>query len=237
MKPYFLLFLFWSFSVFAQTDIFNVEIIKTNDSSYELDFYKLEHYSKFFYEDDNYTVTTECHGEFGGEVYFKNKNDNTVTVASATCSVVINKLNSKYYLTASLPHLSGFYNIYEIDDPTELLTKTNDSVFHNVGDSRSGMKLLSAYADKTIVLSFVYKLKLYHIVYDTFANESYIAVTEKAYLKKIQKLNNWPIVITNNVKITKNGHNAALFYIKEGNWLRSCYIDVFENQIKIYLCK
>jgi len=237
MKYYLLLLLCYTTLLSAQVDIFKVETFQTNDSPNELGFHKLEHYSPYFYEDENYTVTTECHGEFGGEVYFKNKKNNTVTVASATCPVIINKLNSKYYLTASLPHLSGFYNIYEIDDPTELVTKANDSVFHNTGDSRSGMKLLSADADKTIVLSFVYKLKLYHIVFDTFANESYIAVTEKAYLKKIQKLNNWPIVITNDVKITKNGHNAALFYIKEGTWLRSCYIDIFENQIKIYLCK
>lgn len=180
MKPYILLFLFWSFSISAQTDIFNVEVINTNNSAKELDFYKLEHYSKFFYEDENYTVATECHGEFGGEVYFKDKKDNTITVASATCPVVINKLNSKYYLTASLPHLSGFYNVYEIDDPKELVVKTNDSVFHNMGDSRSGMKLLTADADKTILLSFVYQLKLYHIVFDTFANENYIAVNEKA---------------------------------------------------------
>lgn len=44
-------------------------------------------------------------------------------------------------------------------------------------------------------------------------------------------------MISNDVKVTNDGHSTALFYKKEGNWLRTCYVDVFENQIKIYLCK
>ena len=238
MNPYFLLFLYFPFSAFAQTDTFTIETIETDDPWNKVKFYDLEHYTPYFFEDENYIVTTKCNGEFGGEVYFEDKMDKTVTIAYSTCPVIINKHESKYYLTTSLWHLGGFYSINEISDPKELSIKSNDSIYQGRGDLMSGMKVLTGGTGKTILLSFKYNDNIYHIVCDHDASENYIAIRERATLKKIQLLNKLPMMtLSNNVCVTKDSHYAAKFYIQEGNWLRTCYFDIYENNIKIFLCK
>ncbi len=238
MKYFFLLLLFGSSLLAAQTEIFAVEIIETDDSAREMGFYKLEHYTPHFYEDENYVVTSECHGEFGGEVSFKNKHNNKVTVASAVCPLIINKLNSKYYLTTSLAHMGTSYHFYEIEDPNELEIK-NDTLHYNDTNTVSGMKLLSSGHGKTILLSFSYKEKIYQIVCDTFTNENYIAVRDQAQLKKVQLLSKLPLIALSNddAIFTNEGHYACKLYLLKNQTMRSGYIDIYENKIKIYLCK
>ncbi len=238
MKYLLLLLLANALNMFSQADIFNVETIKTGLLGKESGFYKLEHYTPYFYEDENYIVTSECHGEFGGEIYFKNKKDGTATVGYATCPVIINKIDNKYYLTTSLAHLGGFYGFYEIDDPRELTIKANDSVYQGRGELMAGIKTLTGGMNKTILLSFKYNSGIYHIVCDRETNENYIAIRENATLKKIQTLNTLSIMASSNaVRLTKDGHYSADFMVRktDSNYLKSGYIDIFENKIKIYL--
>jgi len=223
---------------FPQANIFSVETIETGLPFNENGYYKLEHYTPFFYEDDDYIVTSECHGEFGGKVRFKNKKDNTVTVAYAACPVIINKIGSKYLLTTSLAHMMGFYSFFEIDDPRELTVEIQDSTYHSESELSSGMKLLTSGMGKTILLSFPYKSQIYHVVSDHENKECYIALRENATLKKIQQLSKLQMqAFSIDACVTKDGHYATLFSIRENNRLRGGYIDVFENAIKIYLCK
>src|SRR5690606_24452109 len=125
------LLLFFPLVIFSQAKIFNVETIETNASYKENGYYKLEHYTPYFFEDENYIVTSECRGEFGGEIYFKNKKTNVTTIGLATCPVIINKLENAYYLTTSLLHGTGFFKFSEISDPDQLTVKVNDSVYYS----------------------------------------------------------------------------------------------------------
>lgn len=76
--------------------------------------------SSFIFEDEDYRLRKTCSGEWGGSIWFKNKKTNIEYSCSATCPVVVNKLNGKYIVTATLAHLSGSSEILEIDDPTLL---------------------------------------------------------------------------------------------------------------------
>lgn len=124
----FILLLLWPVALFSQTELFRVETIETNLSWKENPISKLEHYSPYFYEDENYIVTSKCRGEFGGRIFFKDKKTDVVSIAYATCPVILHKINNKYHLTTSLDHATGFYEIYEIDDPDELTVQVNDTL-------------------------------------------------------------------------------------------------------------
>lgn len=238
MKTLLLILLFCPIALRAQVHTFSVETIETNASYKENGYYKLEHYTPYFFEDENYIVTSECRGEFGGEIYFKNKKSNVTTAGLATCPVIINKLGSTYYLTTSLLHGSGFFKFAEIVDPEHLTVKVNDSTYYSDYQLNSGMKTLTGGMGKTILLSFVFKSQIYHIVSDHDVEECYIAIQEKAALKKIQFLSKLMMkAYSIDALVTKDGHYATKFSIREGNRLRDGYIDVFADTIKIYLCK
>ena len=97
------------------------------------------------------------------------------------------------------------------------------------------MKVLSAGFGKTILLSFEYKSIIYHIVSDY--RETYLAVRENAELKKVQTLLNSNVLITDDTTVTKDGHYVASFRQYNKDKMRIGYIDVFENNIKIYWYK
>lgn len=80
------------------------------------------------YEDDNYVVASTCSGEWGGSLYFQNKRTKNIYECIATCTLNIIKLENKYVVNASLPHLSGFTNIFEVNDPTKLKHYNVDSL-------------------------------------------------------------------------------------------------------------
>jgi hypothetical protein len=76
--------------------------------------------NKPFFEDDRYSVSTSCSGEFGGTIRFKNKASGAQFACAATCPVIVNECGGKYVVTASLSHLSGFSSVLEIADPADL---------------------------------------------------------------------------------------------------------------------
>lgn len=111
-------------------------------------------------------------------------------------------------------------------------------LYYDLVDIRSGMKKLAGGVDKTILMSFPYKSQLYYIVSDREMKECYVAIREKALLKKVQTITKLQFLsMYINALLTEDGHYAAQFSIREENRLRSGYIDIFENVIKIYLCE
>lgn len=196
-------------------------------------FYSLKANSENFYEDENYTVSDSCRGEFGGNIYFKDKVSKTQYSLYATCPLIINKLNNKYYLTTSLAHMSGFCGLYEIDDPKEL-TKVDILDFKNYRNMKSvlGAKPLINEIGSTILISFTHKDKLYHIVSDR--EQTYVAERENTELKTIQQLAEFRMYSYGSETCkTKENHYAALF---QSN-MNQGYIEIYENKIKIILYK
>lgn len=129
-----------------------------------------------FYEDDNFLVSTCCNGEFGGAVFFMEKQNNRVFSLPATCATIINKLGDFYFLTISLAHGQGSTEVLKIEDPTQLYELTEDSLKNNCHwwyDKDYGneeflegtQKMLDTLGLLTLT-SFIFQNKLYHICTD-----------------------------------------------------------------------
>jgi hypothetical protein len=110
--------------------LLNTELIgQTNDQNYffnslsEWEAYPepvpLMRWPKLF-EDSNYIIFSECHGEFGGAVYFFNKKDQNIHFTPATCANTVFKKQGKYVVLAHLGHMSGHSKLNTIEDPEKL---------------------------------------------------------------------------------------------------------------------
>ncbi|MGN6494319.1 MAG: hypothetical protein ACTHLE_20170 [Agriterribacter sp.] len=78
------------------------------------------------FEDDKYIVFGDCHGEWGGTVYFFNKSSQKIYFTEATCANTITKKDGKYFVLSQLGHMSGSTDLKEIENPDKLtLTDRN----------------------------------------------------------------------------------------------------------------
>jgi hypothetical protein len=114
--------------------------------------------------DSMYNVYSVCNGEFGGTIYFQNKETKKAYEAASTCPIVVNRIDSQYYVTNST-------SILKIQDPQKLensnlnfkahlgsrFTKGIETLFDTLDfDTNFGIatsfvsdkKLLSLYSDK-----------------------------------------------------------------------------------------
>ena len=119
------------------------------------------------YEDENYQITSSCHGEFGSEILFRNKHTGNTNTVNSGCPIVVNNLGTSYILnTNGVP-----YNyIEEINDPTSTITR-NDFTYNNLDDHFY------------IPTSFVTNGVLYHVnnsLHDDFSltNKERVTVTK-----------------------------------------------------------
>jgi hypothetical protein len=70
-----------------------------------------------FFEDDAYTVTRTCSGEWGGTIRFTDKKTKIEYSCESICPVSVSKNDGAYIVTSSLAHLSGSTEIITIEDP------------------------------------------------------------------------------------------------------------------------
>ena len=119
------------------------------------------------YEDENFRITSNCSGEFGGTIFFNDKNTNLRYEGQAVCASIINKINNVYYLTNFMPHMTGNSHVVEIPDPRKMFQSDASKNERNYSDgesiSRQGMNTLF-YLDNPIpIASFVHKNRLLHM--------------------------------------------------------------------------
>lgn len=130
MKPfYILLCLFGFIPVMAQEKAtFTVKEIEITGERWEEKRKEITNAEQPLFEDDNYTVTGECDGEFGGAVIFKSKTTGALYFARLEiCPLIVFKQESKYVIISSLNHFEGTLAIYEISTPYLLpLAKEQD---------------------------------------------------------------------------------------------------------------
>lgn len=133
------------------------------------------------YQDNNYNISSECRGEYGGTIYFENKHTSTKYEGSATCPVVVNKIGNTFYVTNYLGHLSGSSSVLKIEEPERLAKVDSDSKIYGGSKHYQGIETLLKARDIKISTSFVIDNKLVHLYTDD----------EGTYLCKIdnQKLN------------------------------------------------
>lgn len=89
------------------------------------------------YEDDQYLSFMNCHGEFGGTVFFFDKRDQRTHFMPATCANSVLRTEKGYQVLANLGHLSGFVNLTTIPDPRRLPVARSPSE-HRPGSGSAG---------------------------------------------------------------------------------------------------
>jgi hypothetical protein len=133
--------------------------------------FPLEKQAKLF-EDNEFIVFGDCHGEWGGTVYFFDKASGETYFTESTCANSVLKQDGSYFVLAHLGHMMGSSEIKSISDPRKL-TKAKKA---EINKPKEGQAL--GYADKSegyqkvldifgvqLFSSFKYKERQLYIVY------------------------------------------------------------------------
>jgi hypothetical protein len=124
------------------------------------------------FEDDEFIVFGDCHGEWGGTVYFFDKVSCEVYFTESTCANSVYKKEGKYIVLAHLGHMIGSSDIIEIENPRNLtkakkneINKTRDGeALGYANKSKAYNKLLEFYGIQ-LFSTFKYQERQLYIVY------------------------------------------------------------------------
>lgn len=190
-----------------------------------------------FYEDENYTVTRTCSGEWGGSIYFTDKRSGRIYETEATCPVSVNRIEGQYWVSASLAHMSGSTEIFTVDDPTQLLLynrnklKKKKRIYVGEGESHSKKGTTSLIDSVGIftVASFPLDGRLLHIVTDF--EKTYLCSLANKSFELIQLISDqplWSYRLDN--KILPDGSVLIVF----GHWKTTGFIHIRNKKINIW---
>jgi len=103
---------YWKNHIWINTEFYNGTYLLYEDKGW---FEQMPEILKVpLFDDEKTEVTSECHGEFGSTIYFKNKHTGTIYSDHAGCPVIVNKAGDKYFVNVSrMP----YNDIVEIQDP------------------------------------------------------------------------------------------------------------------------
>jgi len=135
------------------------------------------------YSDEKFIVYGECSGEFGGTIYFFDRQSKETYFTESTCANTVFRKNGQYQILAHLGHMMGSSEIKIIEDPKKL-TKAKKSQLRN--RKRIGENL--GYQDKTN--AFKKSIDLFGIqFFSTFQNKGrrlfLVHLNEKTFLAEI----------------------------------------------------
>jgi len=80
------------------------------------------------FEDEKFIVFGDCHGEWGGTIYFFNKASNETYFTESTCANSVIKKDGKYLVLAHLGHMMGSSEIKSISNPRQLSKAKNSEI-------------------------------------------------------------------------------------------------------------
>ena len=72
------------------------------------------------YEDTNYIVYSECQGEFGGRIFFYDKQTTKTYSTKSVCAVWVRHTSQGYEVVSNLGHMMGSAGMQLISDPRSL---------------------------------------------------------------------------------------------------------------------
>lgn len=72
------------------------------------------------YKDNQYLVYKDCHGEWGGTVYFYHKMDRNIYYTRTTCANTVIRKQNGYQILSCLGHMDGSTDLKLITDPKRL---------------------------------------------------------------------------------------------------------------------
>jgi hypothetical protein len=240
----FILSLFISTSFFSATAQSNkpfklIEIFITDSS-------QLPNRSNFvkndslFFQDEKYIVKATCHGEWGGSVWFKNKKTRKEYSCSATCPVIINKINSKYYVTTNSFHMAVITGVIEIDNPELMPISSSTKPIIKNGyrqgpyieseNFEKGFKILADSEGVYSITSFVLQNKLYNLITEFGHSKIYISTIENKKFITIDTIPDGSLLSFNKAMLTKDNHYLLFF----SGVCKGGYMDIFGDKIIIY---
>lgn len=149
-------------------------------------FKKVENRSFKIFEDKDYLLYSNCYGEFGGTIFFKNKKTKNWYENSATCTVVVNKLNNEYYITNYLDW-TGVSSVLKISDPTKLKKSKGNHNKKYGSDYNQGIENILDDFGVNIHTSFINNNELYHLYRK--GNKTYIGKIENSKMVIVDQLN------------------------------------------------
>ena len=125
--------------------------------------FPLKNQPKLF-EDDEFIIYGDCHGEWGGTVYFYEKMTSKTFFTESTCTNSVIKSENGYEVLAHLGHGGGSSEIKLIKDPKELTLAKDTEINTTVKGEALG------YTDKSN--AFVKKLDFYGVqIFSSFSSK------------------------------------------------------------------
>lgn len=224
----------------------NLVGITENDIYYNLrtgEVKKIKPNIPILYEDSDFIVTDKCHGEWGGYVFFTDKQTKIEYGCAATCPTGVYKLDDSYYVIATLAHLLGFSTVLKIDDPRKLTVineterkKINTTIGSSI-ISTNGTEILLDTTGVIIESYFIYNKELYLVTAeDDFKSGKFGTNLCRIVNKKLEVLTEisdselWAYNIKN-----INSHDGIINLFD--NTEDSGFLFIHENVIDVYYFK
>jgi hypothetical protein len=136
------------------------------------------------FKDDNYNIYSTCNGEFGGTIYFQNKQTKRSYEAASTCPTVVNKIGKEYYVTNNMGYM-GFPSVLKITDPEKLGKSNLNFKIQHGSTFNKGIEVLNDTTSISIATSFVADKKLLTLYSDE--QGTYIGEIENKKMKPVYK--------------------------------------------------
>ncbi len=202
------------------------------DELKQLKFKDAAKYYGLLYTDEKYEVWKSCSGEWGGTIYFKNRQNGIIHYAVATCPVSVNKINGKYYVSNALDHMFASSDILEISDPESMeLTNKIPANYPGVitrkyeAQTHQGTKKLVDSSGVIIAASFVYHQKLYSVLSNNDGSKTTVSALENHKFKTVAELPeklfyNEPIIVKkadNNIILYFQNPRSGKLQIRDNN--------------------
>lgn len=165
------------------------------------------------FEDNNYISFCDCHGEWGGTVYFYSKITKKIYYTEATCANSILKKDDKYLILSHLGHLIGSTELKSVAYPDKLslvdlknTNKTFQGLALGYSDSSKAAKTIFNYYYIQIYSSFNYQNRTIYLV--NWSGETFLAEINNNVLEIVNPLFNREIYTHN--PLTTNYDNTIL---------------------------
>ena len=159
------------------------------------------------FEDYTYISFCDCHGEWGGTIYFYNKQTKKTHFTEATCANSIIKRDNKYYVLSKLGHMMGSSDLEEIANPDNLPTvelknanKTFQGQALGYADTSKVAKSVFNYYEIQIFASFVCDDRTLYLI--NWRDETFLAEIENSVIKIVNPLFNKEFYTHNPVSMT-----------------------------------
>ena len=134
------------------------------------------------FKDETFNIYSVCNGEFGGTIYFQNKRTKKSYEATSTCPIVVNKIDSQFYVTNS-------NSVLKVQSPEKLENSNLNFTTYQGSLFTKGVEMLFDSSnfdmDFFIATSFISEKKLLNLYFDK--QGAYVGEIENKKMKLLFK--------------------------------------------------